>query len=148
MGKVCHGVDLQHGNESQTFVRLSAEQEAWLSESVDAMERGAAPMKMGPAVRRAIEHRFAGNFAALSLDEWIQVSSRGLEAAARAGRIAAELAELDRSSEIRRRHALAGLQAVRAICDRSMSLSRLTERRERVLDVGRGYHQEAIRVAS
>ena len=52
-------------------------------------------MKMGPAVRRAIERRFAGNFAALSLDEWMQVSSRGLEAAARAGRIAAELAELD-----------------------------------------------------
>jgi hypothetical protein len=148
MGKVCHGVDLEYGNESQTFVRLSTEQEAWLTESVDAMERGAAPAIMGPSVRRAIECRFADNFAALSQDEWVLVAKRGLEAAARAGRIAAELAQLDNSQEIRRRHALAGLQAVRAICDRSMSLTRLAERRGRVVGVGRRHDHEAIRVAS
>jgi hypothetical protein len=99
---------------------------------------------MGPAVRRAIELRFAENFAALSHDEWTQVAPRTLAAATSAGCIAAELAELDRSPEIRRRHALAGLQAVRAICDRTTSLARLTERRERVADVGR----VPLRVAS
>lgn len=148
MGKVCTGVDLEYGNESQALVRLSTEQEAWLTESVDAMERGAAPTIMGAPVRRAIERRFAENFAVLSRDEWAQVAGRGLEAAVRAGRIAAELAALDHSTEIRRRHALAGLQAVRAICDRTMSLTRITERRDRVVGVGRRHDLEAIRVAS
>ena len=137
MGKACHGVDLAYGNESQTFVRLSPPQETWLTESVDAMERGAAPAIMGPAVRRAIERRFAENFAALSHEEWTQIAARGLAAAASAGRIAAQLAELDNSREIRRRHALAALLAVRAICDRTMSLTRLAERRDRFVAVER-----------
>ncbi len=148
MGKVCRGVDLEYGNESQSFVRLSAEQAAWLTESVDAMERGAKPVIIGPPVRRAIERRFAENFAVLSRDEWVQVAARGLEAAARAGRIAVELAALDNSPEIRRRHALAGLQAVRAICDRSMSLTRIAERRERLVGVGIRHGHNPIRVAS
>jgi hypothetical protein len=146
MGRVCHGVDLNYGIERETLVRLSLDQQAWLRESIDAMERGAAPKIMSATVRRAIEHRFAGNFAALSQDEWAQVASRGLVAASCAGRIAAELAELDNSPEVRRRHALAGLQAVRAICDRSMSLTRLAERRDRIVGVRR--HEEAVRVAS
>ena len=148
MGKACHGVDLTYGNESQSVVRLSENQHAWLTESVDAMERGAAPMPMGPAVRRAIEVRFAENFAALSHDEWTQVAPRALAAATSAGCIAAELAELDRSPEIRRRHALAGLQAVRAICDRTASLARLSERREHVVAGGRHQDREPLRVAS
>jgi hypothetical protein len=147
MGKVCHGVDLTYGNESQVFGLLSTDQEAWLTESVDAMERGAAPAVMGPAVRRAIELRFADNFAVLSRAEWTQVAARGLAAATQAGRIAAELAELDNSREIRRRHALAALQAVRAICDRSTSLARLAERRG-IVGVGRVRESEAVRVAS
>jgi hypothetical protein len=148
MGRVCHGVDLEYGTESQAPVRLSIAQETWLTESVDAMEQGAAPMIVGPAVRRALERRFAANFAALSEDEWAQVAARGLTAAMSAGRIAAQLAELDNSREIRRRHALAGLQAVRAICDRTMSLSRLAERRERPVSVRRSTDREAIRIAS
>jgi hypothetical protein len=84
----------------------------------------------------------------LSEDEWAQVAARGLTAAMSAGRIAAQLAELDNSREIRRRHALAGLQAVRAICDRTMSLSRLAERRERPVSVRRSTDREAIRIAS
>src|SRR5262245_53284166 len=132
MGRVCHGVDLEYGDESKAFVRLSVAQMAWLSESVDAMARGAAPTILGSSVRRAIELRFAKNFAVLTHEEWGQIGDRGLEAATSAGRIAAQLAELDRSREIRRRHALAGLQAVRAICDRTMSLRRIDERRERL----------------
>jgi hypothetical protein len=146
MGKICTGVNLTYGSESQSFVQLTATQHAWLTESVDAMERGAAPTVMGPAVRRAIERRFAENFAALSDDQWAQVAERGLTAATHAGRIAAELADLDRSPEIRRRHALAGLQVVRSICDRSTSLARLSERREPL--VGAGQHHELVRVAS
>ena len=148
MGRACHGVDLTYGNESQSFAQLSENQHAWLTQSVDAMGRGAAPMLMGPAVRRAIELRFAENYAALSHDEWTQVAPRALAAATSAGCIAAELAELDRSPEIRRRHALAGLQAVRAICDRTASLARLSERRERVAAVGRRPDRAPLRVAS
>ena len=137
MGKICHGVDLAYGFESQPAVGLSAAQQAWLTESVDAMERGAGPAVLGAAVRRAIERRFSENFAVLSQQEWTQVAGRSLEAAASAGRIAGQLAELDNSGEIRRRHALAALQAVRAICDRTMSLARLSERRERLVGVAR-----------
>jgi hypothetical protein len=148
MGRACHGVDLTYGNESQSFVHLSANQHAWLTQSVDAMERGAEPLFMGAAVRRAIEVRFAENYAALSRDEWTQMAARALAAATRAGRIAAELAELDRSPEVRRRHAFAGLQAVRSICDRSASLARLAERRERVVAVDRRPDRAPLRVAS
>ena len=148
MGRACHGVDLEYGNDSHTLVRLSAAQRAWLAESIYAMQQGAAPTDMGPAVRKAVELRFAKNFAALCQDEWYRIAVRALDAATSAGRIAAQLAELDRSQEIRRRHALAALEAVRAICDRTASLTRLDERRGRLVGTAGGHEQEAIRIAS
>src|SRR5262245_9289765 len=113
MGRLCSSVNLTYGYESGSSVQLSTHQHRWLTQIIDAIARGALPTATGPAVRRAIERRFAENFASLSADDWAQSSERGLAAAIHAGRIAAELAELDRSPEIRRRHALAGLQAVR-----------------------------------
>ena len=148
MGKLCHGTNLEYSNESRRFARLSTSQRAWLTKSVDAMEHAAAPTIFGAPVRRAIEHRFAENFGALSIDEWTQVAARALGAATSAGRIAAQLAELDGSQEIRRRHALAALQAVRAICDRTASLTRLDERRGRLVGTAGDHEQEAIRIAS
>jgi len=144
MGRLCSNVDLTYGNESESSVQLSAHQHQWLTAILDAIASGAAPTIMGPAVRRAIERRFAENFAMLSADEWAQVAERGLAASMHAGRIAAELARLDRSPEIRRRHALAALQVVRATCDRSTSLARLSERRELLEGAGR----VPLRVAS
>jgi hypothetical protein len=123
MGKVCQGSILESGRVPTVSTTLSASQLTWLRESIDAMQCGAAPAFMGEAVRREIEIRFNENFAALTQDDWTRVAKRGLEAAESAGRIAAELARLDNSVEIRRRHALAGLHAVKAICDRSMRLT-------------------------
>jgi hypothetical protein len=126
MGRVCQGAILESGKVPTVSTTLSAYQLTWLRESIHAMQRGAAPAFMGDAVRREIEIRFTGNFAALTQNDWTCVAKRGLEAAESAGRIAAELARLDNSVEIRRRHALAGLQAVKAICDRSMRLTATT----------------------
>lgn len=148
MGRLCSSVDLTYGNESESSVQLSAHQHEWLTAIVGAIARGAAPIAMGAAVRRAIERRFAENFASLTADDWAQSAERGLAAALYAGRIAAELAELDRSPEIRRRHALAALQVVRATCDRSTSPARLSERRERLVGVGSRHDRELVRVAS
>jgi hypothetical protein len=103
---------------------------------------------MGHAVRKTVERRFANNFAELCQDEWYRIAVRALDAATSAGRIAAQLAELDRSQEIRRRHALAALEAVRAICDRTASLTRLDERRGRLVRTAGGHEREAIRIAS
>jgi len=130
------------------MVRLSTAQRAWLAESIYAMQRGAAPTDMGHAVRMTVERRFANNFAELCQDEWYRIAVRALDAATSAGRIAAQLAELDRSQEIRRRHALAALEAVRAICDRTASLTRLDERRGRLVRTAGGHEREAIRIAS
>jgi len=148
MGRACHGVDLEYGSDSHTLVRLSTAQRAWLAESIDAMQRGAAPTDMGHAVRKTVERRFANNFAELCQDEWYRIAVRALDAATSAGRIAAQLAELDRSQEIRRRHALAALEAVRAICDRTASLTQLDERRGRLVRTPGGHERDAIRIAS
>ena len=126
MGKVCQGPVLESGRVPMVSTTLSVSQLTWLRESIDAMQCGAGPAFMGDAVRRDIEIRFNENFAALTQDDWTRVAKRGLEAAESAGRIAAELARLDNSVEIRRRHAIAGLQAVKAICDRSMRLTATT----------------------
>ncbi len=126
MGKVCQGPILESGRVPAVSTILSACQLMWLRESIHAMQCGAAPAFMGEAVRREIEVRFTENYAALTEDDWTRVAKRGLEAAESAGRIAAELARLDNSVEIRRRHALAGLVAVKAICDRSMRLTATT----------------------
>jgi hypothetical protein len=126
MGKVCQGPVLESGRVPTVSTTLSVSQLTWLRESIHAMQCGAAPAFMGDAVRRDIEIRFTHNFAPQTLFDGPRAAPRGLEAAESAGRIAAELARLDNSVEIRRRHAIAGLQAVKAICDRSMRLTATT----------------------
>jgi hypothetical protein len=148
MGRVCQGAILESGPVPTVSTRLSACQLTWLRESIHAMQCGAAPTFMGDAVRREIEARFTENYAALTEDDWTRVAKRGLEAAESAGRLAAELARLDNSAEIRRRHALAGLRAVKAICDRSMRLSRLAESEEPALGIAGTTSPQAGRAAA
>lgn len=75
------------------------------------------PTPLAEGVLAELENRFRPAFDALPADFWPKYGGRVVRMARKAGRIAAELADLDGSDQVTLVHALAGLRTMRDFCD-------------------------------